>query len=178
MAFLVRALLSTGGALLAVALLSAPALAVNPDNNGNHNGQDNGNGHQTDHDNGNHNGEDNGNAHGEDNEHGNGNPRDDTGNGNPVPVTPVQPATTPATPASSGQQQRANEQDQALQAVEDARAMPLEQLADRVRAEHPGDIIDARLVTAGNFLLYEIKVFEGGRVATLYYYARSGLEVR
>ena len=70
-----------------------------------------------------------------------------------------------------------SDQDLAVRAVEDLRALPLETIASKVHETTPGEIIDARLITVAGFLLYEVKVLEGERLTVDYYYARSGNKV-
>jgi hypothetical protein len=72
-----------------------------------------------------------------------------------------------------------SDSERALEAVRSGQAMPLERVAATAAEDHPGRMIDAQLITVGNFLLYELKVLEpDGDVVTVYYYARSGIEVR
>jgi hypothetical protein len=116
-----------------------------------------------------------------------GNP--DPGNpANPNPGSPSPVAVVPTTPIGADAAlpslvvpllSTGPEQDQALQAVEDARAVPLEQIVSALASVSTGQVIDARLVTVGRFLLYEIKVLDADQaVRTLYFYALSGLPVR
>lgn len=174
------ALRSLAIAGLAIVLAASPSLAKDGNNgNGNASGQENGN-----------NG--NGNAHGQENgnngNHGNQNGQDN-GQGNAPSPSPSSAASTPPSSPSSSPSSPAkplqpapptgttSEQDIALQAVEDARALPLETIAERVHETTPGDIIDARLVTVNGFLLYEVKVLDGDRLDILYYYAQTGNKV-
>lgn len=70
-------------------------------------------------------------------------------------------------------------QDDALAAVANRRAVPLEQIMVAAARLTDGEIIDAQLVTVRGFLLYELKVLETtGDVVELYFYARSGQVVR
>ena len=70
-------------------------------------------------------------------------------------------------------------QDDALAAVENRRAVPLEQIMAEAARLTDGQIIDAQLITLRGFLLYELKVLETtGDVVELYFYARSGQVVR
>jgi uncharacterized membrane protein YkoI len=51
-------------------------------------------------------------------------------------------------------------------------------IVDDLQVRALGEIIDAQLVTANGFLLYEVKVLSTeGRVSTKYYYARTGRQV-
>ncbi len=69
-------------------------------------------------------------------------------------------------------------QERVLEAVRTRRALPLAQLLERAGMAGDGRLIDARLVQAGSFLLYEIKLIApSGDVRQRYYYARSGLPV-
>lgn len=70
-------------------------------------------------------------------------------------------------------------QDDALAAVANRRAVPLEQIMVAAARLTDGEIIDAQLITVRGFLLYELKVLETtGDVVELYFYARSGQVVR
>lgn len=70
------------------------------------------------------------------------------------------------------------DEETALDAVEQGRALPLEAITARIRETTPGTIIDAELMTVQGFLLYEVKVLQAdGSVARLYYYAQSGRRV-
>jgi hypothetical protein len=130
------------------------------------------------------------NGNGPANNNGNGNPNPGSGNDNgnpngnssdnntppslalPTPSVSVPAATRPP-PSSS----TASDQDVALKAVEDARALPFETISNVVHETNAGEIIDARLLTVEGFLLYEVKVLNGGELDVLYYYARSGKRV-
>ena len=93
---------------------------------------------------------------------------DSTSSANPSAASPGRPGTSSDVPA---------DQDLALDAVEDARALPLETITDKVHATSSGDIIDVRLVTVDGFLLYEVKVLDGDHLDVLHYYAKSGVQV-
>ena len=68
-----------------------------------------------------------------------------------------------------------SEQQQALDAVKSQRAVGLDKIFAAARQYTDGDIIDARLITARGFLLYDLKVLDTkGDVGDLYFYARSG----
>jgi hypothetical protein len=70
-------------------------------------------------------------------------------------------------------------QDSAIAAVKSKRAVPLEQIMTTARLHTKGEIVDARLIAVGSFLLYELKVVEGnGDVDELYFYALSGALVQ
>jgi hypothetical protein len=67
---------------------------------------------------------------------------------------------------------------QALTAVRDHRALPLEDILLRAKLLTDGEIIDAQLIAVQDILLYELKVLgKTGDVSELYFYARSGLPV-
>lgn len=69
-------------------------------------------------------------------------------------------------------------QEQALAAVRNKRALPLEDILLRAKLMTDGDIIDAQLISMQDVLLYELKVLgKTGDVSELYFYARSGLPV-
>lgn len=94
-------------------------------------------------------------------------------------VEPMRSIDGAAPAGSSGSLAIQSDQDSALTAVRQRRALPLEQIAEAVGTEHDGRIIDARLMTVHGFLLYELKVLKPtGTVSQLYYYASSGLPVR
>ena len=64
---------------------------------------------------------------------------------------------------------------QVLEAVESRQAAPLSELAKIVRERDGGEIVDANLVSTGQFLIYAIKVLaRDGALSIQYYYARSG----
>jgi uncharacterized membrane protein YkoI len=70
-------------------------------------------------------------------------------------------------------------QDSAIAAVKSKRALPLEQIMTTARLHTRGEIVDARLIAVGGFLLYELKVVEAnGDVDELYFYALSGALVQ
>lgn len=70
-------------------------------------------------------------------------------------------------------------QDSAIAAVKSNRALPLEQIMTTARLHTQGEIIDARLIAVGGFLLYELKIVEAnGDVEELYFYALSGALVQ
>ena len=65
-----------------------------------------------------------------------------------------------------------------LEAVEAGRAVSLSTILPDLRTRTGGEVINAQLQQAGAFLLYAVTVLTPeGRVATEYYYARSGLHV-
>lgn len=108
------------------------------------------------------------------------------GNGDSPPATPPGRSDPPgrsqneSAPAPGKSQLPAGaltDQDQALGAVENNRAVPLETITARVEAAGQGHVIDAKLVTVRGYLLYELKVLEGDRLEVQYYYARSGVKV-
>lgn len=66
----------------------------------------------------------------------------------------------------------------ARRAVESGAAKPLSEIIASAGTVAPGNILDAELVTVNGFLLYRVKVFQGGEVKNLYFYAKSGLPVR
>jgi hypothetical protein len=66
-------------------------------------------------------------------------------------------------------------QEGALKAVQNHRALPLEDILTRARLVAEGEIIDAQLIQVRRILVYEIKVLgKSGEVKDLYFYARSG----
>lgn len=147
--------------LLITALLGAqvaPAAAANGNANSAANSGDGGGGSNG---NGNANGAANGNAGG-------------NGNGNAFGRDKDAPATLPPPAALI------SEQDAALDAVKDGRALPLETILGVAKSATPGEVLDARLVTVNGFLLYELKILapNGYSVSKAYYYARSGKQVR
>jgi hypothetical protein len=69
----------------------------------------------------------------------------------------------------------ASEQETALAAVKSDRALSLDKILAAARRYTDGDIIDAQLITARGFLLYDLKVLDTkGNVGDLYFYALSG----
>ncbi|MHA6692709.1 PepSY domain-containing protein [Devosia sp. A449] len=65
-----------------------------------------------------------------------------------------------------------------LAAVEARRAVSLSTILPDIRTRTGGEVINAQLQQAGKFLLYAVTVLTPtGKVATEYYYARSGLHV-
>lgn len=78
---------------------------------------------------------------------------------------------------SSGAVQELSERE-VLEAVEAGRAVSLSTILPDLRTRTGGEVINAQLQQAGAFLLYAVTVLTPeGRVATEYYYARSGLHV-
>ena len=68
-----------------------------------------------------------------------------------------------------------SEQEQALAAVKSQRALGLDKILAVARQYTDGDIIDAQLIRARGFLLYDLKVLDTkGDVGDLYFYAQSG----
>jgi hypothetical protein len=66
----------------------------------------------------------------------------------------------------------------ALGALQAGKAVPLTTIVNDLKTRGAGEIIDAQLVTSGSFLLYAVKVLSSdGKVATEYYYARTGRRV-
>jgi uncharacterized membrane protein YkoI len=62
--------------------------------------------------------------------------------------------------------------------VQAGQAVPLTTILGDLKARGAGEIIDAQLIRAQGFLLYAVKVLSGdGKVATEYYYARTGRRV-
>jgi hypothetical protein len=96
-----------------------------------------------------------------------------TGAENGSPSASSVPSAIVTTPSSGA----GTDQDAAVRAVEDLRALPLETIATKVHETTPGEIIDAQLITVDGFLLYEVKVLDGERLSVDYYYARSGNKV-
>ncbi|MHA6732135.1 PepSY domain-containing protein [Devosia sp. A369] len=65
-----------------------------------------------------------------------------------------------------------------LAAVEAGRAVSLSTILPDIRSRTGGEVINAQLQQVGAFLLYAVTVLTpAGKVATEYYYARSGLHV-
>ena len=179
-------------ATVAVALLLIVAGPVVGKDKEDHPGNGNANGQQNGNDNGN-----NGNHNGQDNGQGNPHsPEPSVPSSSPEPSatapsvsSPSAPSTTDATTGlpsaasvpfasvASPSSGTGTDQDVAVRAVEDLRALPLETIAKKVHQNTPGEIIDARLITVDGFLLYEVKVLEGSRLTVDYYYARSGNKV-
>ena len=101
-----------------------------------------------------------------------------------VPVdgsTPSPDASTvvPEAGLGEGTGPRPLDQNVALEAVASGRALPLAEILALARAETDAEIVDAQLITAEGFLLYELTVVEpNGDVSQLYFYARSGNRVR
>jgi hypothetical protein len=63
----------------------------------------------------------------------------------------------------------------ALQAVQDRRALPLNDLLKRVANAYRGQVIDVQLVRAGGALLYEVKMLDAhGSVSLMYFSAANG----
>ena len=68
-----------------------------------------------------------------------------------------------------------SEQEAALAAVKSEHALSLDKILAAARQYTDGDIIDAQLITARGFLLYDLKVLDSrGDVSDLYFYAVSG----
>jgi hypothetical protein len=83
------------------------------------------------------------------------------------------------TAAGSAGGQTAIEQQQALDAVKEKRALPLEQIVARAHKQSDGEILDAKLVSIRGFLLYQLKILAAdGDITEVYYYAQSGNMVR
>jgi uncharacterized membrane protein YkoI len=96
-----------------------------------------------------------------------------------VPTPPPDPVSAPGTEALAPPHETGSDSERALEAVRSHRALPLEDIVETATEGHPGKLIDARLITVEDFLLYELKLLEpDGDVRTVYYYARSGIEVR
>lgn len=69
-------------------------------------------------------------------------------------------------------------EEDALRAVQSGEAVPLAHIAESLRESDAGEVIDAKLVQSGQFLLYQLKVLSAdGRVTNQLYYARSGQPV-
>lgn len=96
--------------------------------------------------------------------------------GGPTSETPT---ATPEAMKRSEAAARELDQNVALEAVQSGRALPLAEIMALARRETAGDIVDARLISAAGFLLYELTVVgPSGDVSELYFYARSGDRVR
>ena len=85
------------------------------------------------------------------------------------------PSTGSATSGLTNTPGGTSEQEQALAAIKSQRAVGLDKILAAARQYTDGDIIDAQLITARGFLLYDLKVLDTkGDVGDLYFYAQSG----
>lgn len=67
------------------------------------------------------------------------------------------------------------DQDKALEAVQSAEALPLDQIIATARHLTSGEIVDAKLTRRNGSLLYRLKVLEAtGEVRAFYFFAQSG----
>ncbi|NIR29898.1 MAG: peptidase M4 [Gammaproteobacteria bacterium] len=74
---------------------------------------------------------------------------------------------------------RADEHEEARRLREAGDILPLEEVIARVRAEHPGRIIETELESEGGRYVYEIEVLEeSGEVTEFKIDARSGERIR
>jgi hypothetical protein len=81
---------------------------------------------------------------------------------------PQLPASTPVT----------LDQSAAVKAVQDRRALPLNDLLKAVAKTNAGEVIDVQLLRANNALFYEVKLLDGrGRVTVAYFQAATGKPV-
>ena len=160
------ALLTIAGALFSLGSGSAArAQGRGEGNNGNGNGNGGGNGNAGG---GNGNaGGNNGNAGG----NGNGNVGGNSANagGNPASASARSTVSTPGLRA-------AQEHDLVLRAVEEGRAVPMRSLMAQIESKFRADVIDARLRTGRNGLIYELKMLsDQGRVFVVSVDAATGL---
>jgi hypothetical protein len=82
---------------------------------------------------------------------------------------------SPAGPLAEPGAPNASAADQALEAVESGRAVPLDRVLNQARSATGGDLIDTQLMTVQGFLLYELRMLlPDGRVERMYYYANTG----
>lgn len=99
--------------------------------------------------------------------------------GAPSVSTGSKDVTEALTAAGSAGGQTAIEQQQALDAVKEKRALPLEQIVARAHKQSDGEVLDAKLVSIRGFLLYQLKILAAdGDITELYFYAQSGNMVR
>jgi uncharacterized membrane protein YkoI len=71
------------------------------------------------------------------------------------------------------------DQQASTDAVTSRRAVPLDLVLARARLFADGEVVDARLITYRGFLLYELKILATtGDVSDIYFYARSGEQVK
>lgn len=172
--------------LLMLVTLGQPALAYAQGNGGgrsNSQNQDSTKGKGNNQGKGNSNADDNG-AAGNKGNGAAGNSNSGKSQGKPVVhAVPALPDTAPQRPAAGAApaadtQTDALSENQALQAVEAGRAVPLEKILPDLRERTGGEIIDARLQKVGTFLIYVTTVLTpDGKVLTERYYARTGLHV-
>ncbi len=102
-------------------------------------------------------------------------PQGGQGTGGPFDAPPTDAVSPQVEPPTNGRRPAQSDEDQALDAVQSGRAMPLDQIVGVVRQTTQGEIIDATLVTRNGKLFYEIKVLEeSGQVTVLSYDALSG----
>jgi hypothetical protein len=113
---------------------------------------------------------DNGGGNGNGGGGGNGNGGNGNGNGNGNGVPSGGSVTTPSAGVGGA--------GAAGQASGSSAPVPLESVLSQVDAVTDGKVIDARIITARGYLLYEIRVLEpNDSVHRLYFYARSGRPV-
>lgn len=71
------------------------------------------------------------------------------------------------------------DQQASFEAVASRKAVPLDTILARVRLTAEGEVVDAKLITYRGFLLYDLKILAPtGDVSDIYFYARSGEQVR
>jgi hypothetical protein len=101
----------------------------------------------------------------------------DQGNGNDaVPDNPG--ATRKPNDSSPPARPRELSEEEALAAVEAGKAVELATILPDVRSRTGGEVINAQLQQAGDFLIYAVTVLTpSGQVLTERYYARSGVPV-
>ena len=102
-------------------------------------------------------------------------PSQESGQGSTVAAGKAD-ADIPAVPVASDHQ--ALDQQQALDAVESGKAMPLAEIVAAFTGAGLGEVIDADLVTISGILLYQLRIIDTeGVVRTIYYDAKSGRAV-
>lgn len=68
-----------------------------------------------------------------------------------------------------------DDQDAARQALETGKALPFDQILERARRDHPGQVLGAEIETEGERLIYELRILApGGRIGEWRYDARTG----
>jgi hypothetical protein len=173
-------------ALLALSpmLFGSPALSQN--GNGNAGGQGNGNGSEQ----GGRAGEGDGNANSqaEEGENGQGTNQgtgegDANSSGDPQPDSGEGGGATGVageTDSPDVADETSTDAELATEAAQGGRALPLRDVVGRAMADYPGELVDAKLREVEGVLVYELKILssDGRRLETVFYDAKSGLEVR
>jgi uncharacterized membrane protein YkoI len=71
------------------------------------------------------------------------------------------------------------DQQASTDAVTARKAVPLDMILAQARLFAQGEVVDAKLITYRGFLLYDLKILApSGDVNDIYFYARSGEQVR